>query len=451
MHVTRRRFVESGLLAGAGIWMAGAGPDGAAAPAGTPPRVDGARLRRDLEGLSVFGRPEGGTFADGVSRVGYGDADIAGRRFVMGLMRSAGLEPRVDAAGNISAIRRGQRPSAPPILCGSHIDSVPSGGNFDGTLGSLSAIEAVRSLDAAGLVTQHPLEVVVWSQEEGVAFLNGLSGSRAAAGRLVDGEMTRVWNGMTKSEAVRRIGGDPDRLGDARRASGSFHAYLELHVEQGGTLDRLGVPIGVVEGIVGIARFEVTVTGVANHAGTTPMADRQDALVAASHVVLAVREVVTGEPGRQVGTVGQLNVTPNAPNVVPGQVTLLVELRDLADATLTRLAEAIGGRCAQIAASTGTRIDIRETGRYAGAPATPAVQDAIERAAALLGLKAMRLPSGAGHDAQMMATLGPMGMIFVPSVGGVSHSPKEFTRWEHCTAGADTLLRAILEVDASTF
>jgi N-carbamoyl-L-amino-acid hydrolase len=383
--------------------------------------------------------------------VGYSDADIEGRRFVMGLMREAGLEPRIDAAGNISGVRRGQRASAPPILFGSHIDSVPSGGNFDGTLGSLSALEVVRALGASGLVTEHPLEVVIWAQEEGVAFQNGLSGSRAAAGRLVDGEMDRVWNGLTKSEAIRRIGGAPERIGEARRAPGSFHAYLELHIEQGGTLDRLGVPIGVVEGIVGIARHEVKVAGMANHAGTTPMADRQDALVAASHVVLAVRDVVTREAGRQVGTVGQLEVSPNAPNVVPGQVTLVVELRDLAEATLTRLADAIRARCAEIAAATATRIDMREIGRYAGAPATPAVQDAIERAARRLDLKSMRLPSGAGHDAQMMATLGPMGMIFVPSVGGISHSPKELTRWDHCAAGAGVLLEAVLEVDRTTF
>jgi N-carbamoyl-L-amino-acid hydrolase len=411
------------------------------------PRIDAARLRQQLEALSVFGRPASGTFADGVSRTAYSDADIAARQYVIGLMRQAKLEPRIDPAGNIFARRPGQDASRPPILFGSHIDSVPQGGNFDGDLGSLAAIETIRGLDAAGIVTRHPLEVVVWAHEEGGTVPNGLNGSRAVAGQLVAGEMDQVFQGLRKADGIRRIGGDPERIDGARRQPGSIHCYLELHIEQGGTLDRQGVQIGVVEGIVSIHRYRAVITGFANHAGTTMMADRQDALVAASQLVLAVREEVARVPGRQVGTVGRLDVTPNAANVIPGRVELSIELRDLSEAKLKSIADAIGARAGAIAEATKTTVEITPTGHYGPALATPSVQSAIERAAATLGLTHLRLPSGAGHDAQMAATLGPMGMIFVPSVGGISHSPRERTEWIDCARGADVLLGTVLEAD----
>lgn len=447
MGVTRRSFLDA--LASTGI-AASALPFVRFAEAAAPRRIDADRLRQEIEALSVFGRPDGGTFADGVSRVAYSDADISGRRYVMDLMREIDLTPRIDPAGNIFASRAGQEPALAPILFGSHIDSVPQGGNFDGDLGSLSAIEAVRALRAASVVTRRPLEIVVWAHEEGGTFPNGLNGSRAVAGQLVAGELDQVYKGLRKSDGIRRIGGDPDRIGQARRQPGWFHAYVELHIEQGGTLDKQGIPIGIVEGIVSISRFQATVTGFANHAGTTVMSDRQDALLAASRLVVAVHEEVMRVPGRQVGTVGRLDVTPNAANVIPGQAVLTIELRDLSEAKLASIADAIRARAKAIAGSTRTTIDIVPTGHYGPALATPSVQAAVERAADGLGLGHARLPSGAGHDAQMAATLGPMGMIFVPSVGGVSHSPKELTTWEHCARGADVLLRTILELDRVT-
>jgi N-carbamoyl-L-amino-acid hydrolase len=413
------------------------------------PRIDAARLRHELEALSVFGRPSGGTFADGVSRTAYSDADIAGRTYVMGLMRDVGLQPRIDPAGNIFALRAGQEAALKPILFGSHIDSVPQGGNFDGDLGSLASIEAIRALNAAKIVTRHPLEVVIWAHEEGGTFPNGLNGSRAMAGQLVPGEMDQLFQGLRKADGIRRIGGDPDRIADARRQPGSIHCYLELHIEQGGTLDRQRRQIGIVEGIVSISRYRATVTGFANHAGTTMMEDRQDALVAASQLVLAVREEVTRMQGRQVGTVGRLEVTPNAANVIPEKVELTIELRDLAEPKLKSVAEAIAARARTIATASKTTIEITPTGHYGPALATPSVQSAIERASTRLGLTHTRLPSGAGHDAQMAATLGPMGMIFVPSIGGISHSPKERTDWADCARGADVLLGAVLEEDAT--
>ena len=402
------------------------------------------RLRRQIEALSAFGRPVGGTFADGVSRVAFSDADVAGRRYVMGLMKEAGLTPRIDPAGNIWARREGSDAALPAVVFGSHIDSVPSGGNFDGDLGVLASIEVIRSLNEAKIPTRRPLEVVVWASEEGVAFTRGLWGSSAAAGRLVEGEMEQVWNGVKKSDAVRKIGGDPDRIGEARRAAGSFRGYLELHIEQGGTLEKAAIPVGVVEGIVTVSRYEAVIRGFANHAGTTPMAERQDALVAAAHLTLAVNEVVNAEPGRQVGTVGQLTVAPNAPNVIPGLVRQTIELRDLATAKVERMAARVEERAREIASRTRTEIEIRRMARNEGASASPDMMTAVEAAAAGLGLRSKRLPSGAGHDAQMMATLGPMGMIFVPSVAGISHSPRELTSWEDCARGASVLRAAVL-------
>jgi N-carbamoyl-L-amino-acid hydrolase len=410
-------------------------------------RADAAALRQRIEALSIHGRPAGGAFADGVSRVAYSDADVAGRKYVMDLMRGAGLEPRVDPAGNIFRRRPGRDPSLPPILFGSHIDSVPSGGNFDGDLGSLAALGVLEACDRAGHRTRHPLEMVVWSAEEGVAFGRGLAGSRIVAGDVKPADMDATWNGLRRGDAVRKIGGDPDRIMDAARPRGAHHCYFELHIEQGGTLERGGTPVGIVEGIVAIERYTAVVTGFANHAGTTPMPERQDALIAASLLTVAVRDAVNGVPGRQVGTVGQLEVTPNAPNVIPGSVRMTIELRDLSVEKLRGIIDDIRRRAGAIAGQTRTRIDIADLSRNPPALASPDVQRVIERAAGTLSLATTRLPSGAGHDAQMMAQLGPMGMIFVPSVDGISHSPKELTRWEDCANGANVLLQSVLAID----
>jgi N-carbamoyl-L-amino-acid hydrolase len=411
------------------------------------PRVDGLALRQRIETLSTFGRPAAGTFAEGVSRIAYSDADVAGRRYVIGLMNAAGLHPRIDPAGNIFARREGSAGGLPPILFGSHIDSVPNGGNFDGDLGSLSALGALEALDAAGTRTRHPLEMVVWAHEEGFAFGRGLACSRIAAGDVSKADMDEVWNGMRRADAIRNIGGDPDRIAEANRGKGSHHCYIELHIEQGGTLEKAGIPIGVVEGIVAIDKYDAVVTGFANHAGTTPIAERHDAMLAAAHLTVAVRDAVTRRPGRQVGTVGHIEITPNSPNVIPGLARLSIELRDLSPQTLVAMMDDIRARAREIASTTQTAIEFVPTMKAAPAVATPEVQAAIERAAASLRLGASRLPSGAGHDAQMMALLGPMGMIFVPSIGGVSHSPKELTAWDDCVRGADVLLRTVIEMD----
>jgi N-carbamoyl-L-amino-acid hydrolase len=446
MRGSRRRFIARTTSAAIGFAAAPALYARQRRPASTP-LVDAGALRARIEALSAFGRPAGGSFADGVSRVAYSDADVAGRAYVMGLMRAAGLAPRVDPAGNIFGRRAGSSPSAPPILFGSHIDSVPSGGNFDGDLGSLAALGVLEACQAAGTQTRHPLEMVVWSAEEGVAFGRGLAGSRIVAGDVTPKDLEQEWNGMTRADALRKIGGNPQRIDEATRRKGAYHGYLEMHIEQGGTLEQNRVAIGVVEGIVSIERYRVVVTGMANHAGTTRMADRHDALVAAAQVTLAVRAIVTARPGRQVGTVGQLDVEPNAPNVVPGVVRLTVEMRDLSSQTLEAMGRELRQRIAATASDTGTAIEVTPLGGNPPAVASPDVQTLIERAAGTMRLETTRLPSGASHDAQMASQLCPMGMIFVPSIAGISHSPKELTRWDDCANGANVLLHAVLEMD----
>ncbi len=344
-------------------------------------RIDAAKLRQRIEKLSVFGRPAGGTFADGVSRTAYSDADIEGRRFVMAEMTAAGLQPRIDPAGNIFARRASSGTAGAPIVFGSHIDSVPNGGNFDGDLGSLSALAAIEALDAAGVATRHPLEMVVWAHEEGFAFGRGIACSRIVAGLIADGDMDVVWNGMTRGDAIRRIGGDPGRILDARRPKGAHHCYLELHIEQGGTLERSNTAIGVVEGIVAIDRHEALITGFANHAGTTPIAERQDAMLAAAHLTIAVRDAVTKVPGRQVGTVGQIELTPNSPNVIPGRARLSIELRDLSSQKLVRDHERhprAGARNRGVDANDD-RVHHRDGGRGSGRHAGSAAGDRAGR------------------------------------------------------------------------
>jgi N-carbamoyl-L-amino-acid hydrolase len=406
-------------------------------------RVDGERLRATLEGLSRFGRPAGGSFADGVSRTAYSDADIGGRDYVMGLMRQAGLNPMIDPAGNIIGRRPGTDKAANPIIIGSHIDSVRAGGNFDGDVGSMGALEVLRTLDDRKIRTRHPVELAIWSNEEG-----GTVGSTAFAGRLPADALDHVYYGIPLREGLKRIGGDPSRLAEAARPAGSIHAYLELHIEQGGLLDREHIPIGVVDGIVCIDQFDVTVTGFANHAGTTPMPGRRNALLAAARLIEAVDAIVKREPGRQVGTVGQLAVFPNAPNVIPGRVELTVELRDLSADKVKALGQAVQARAREIATETDTEIRFRPREHIEPALADARVQAHIEAAAKSLGLPFIHLPSGAGHDAQLLAKLGPMGMIFVPSIAGISHSPKELTPWSDCANGANVLLHTLLAVDA---
>ncbi|HUF30124.1 MAG TPA: Zn-dependent hydrolase [Gemmatimonadaceae bacterium] len=423
------RLASAGLVSALGI-------PGIRRSFADPLLVNGERLLDQLRALSQYGRNDSG----GVSRLAYSESDFEGRAYVTGLMREAGLEVRVDAAGNIIGSRAGSNAALAPVLFGSHIDSVPDGGNFDGTVGSLAAIEAARTMGERGIRTRHPLEVIVFQNEEG-----GLVGSRALSGELLAEHLTRVSNsGKTLAAGTEFIGGRPGNIASARRARGDVAAYLELHIEQGGTLEREGRHIGIVTGIVGINWWEVAVTGFSNHAGTTPMDQRQDALLASARFIEAVHRIVTSVPGRQVGTVGRIEAKPGAPNVIAGEVRLSLELRDLDPAKVAMLFERIGSEARAIATTTGTRFDFTPSFESLPAVADAAIQRAIADAAAELRITTMEMPSGAGHDAQSIARFAPIGMLFIPSVGGISHSPKELSRPEDVVRGANVLANAVL-------
>ncbi|MBI4520448.1 MAG: Zn-dependent hydrolase [Gemmatimonadetes bacterium] len=404
------------------------------------PRVNGDRLAASIARLAQIGRTSEGA----TSRVAYSEADREGREYVIGLMRAARLTVSIDAAGNILGRRNGNTASLPPLMMGSHIDTVPGGGNYDGVVGSLGAIEVAHTLAEVGIALRHPLEVIIFQNEE-----NGKVGSRAVRGEDPASYLDLLTHsGRTVREGIRSIGGNPERLGDAKRAAGSIAAFLELHIEQGGPLDPGGIDIGVVEGIVGIRRFEVTVDGFANHAGTTPMDQRRDAMLAAARFVDAVNRVARSTPGRHVATVGQIRAEPGAVNVIAGRVVLTLEIRDLELATIDRLFERVRAEATAIGEATGTRFALEPYYLSMPARCDQEIRAIIERSARALGLSTASVPSGAGHDAQEIAQLAPIGMIFVPSVGASSHSPEEFSTPAAIAAGADVLLRTLLALDA---
>jgi len=403
-------------------------------------RIDSQRINSHLSELAQFGKTaEGGT-----SRVAYSDLDLKAREFVMKLMRDAKLEVTVDAAGNIVGRRTGTDQSLKPLMIGSHIDSVPDGGSYDGQVGSMGAIEVAQTLADRNVKLRHPLEVVIFQNEEG-----GTVGSAAMARGLTEKDLSVVSNSKkTIREGIKFIGGDPDQVSRPLRKKGDLVAYVELHIEQGGSLYAEKIDIGVVEGIVGVYWWEVTVEGFANHAGTTPMNQRRDALLAAAKYIEAVNRVVTSIPGRQVGTVGKIQVFPNAFNVVPGRVNTSLGLRDLDEAKVQMMFEKIQAEVKQIESATGTKFEFKQVNSSKPALTDNRIRNAIDDSAKSLGFSTKLLPSGAGHDAQEIADLCPVGMIFVPSRDGISHSPREYSKPEEITNGVNVLLQTVLKLDA---
>ncbi len=410
---------------------------------GQPPiEVNAERLNQTLEELAGFGRNSQGA----PNRVAFSDGDLKARAYVQELMNQAGLETRIDAAGNIIGRREGKSPGLKPLGLGSHIDMVPLGGNYDGCVGSMAAIEVAKTLEEKGIRLQHPFEIIIFSNEEG-----GVMGSRAMAGALQKQALAVVnTTGYSMGAGIERLGGDTTRLAEAIRPVGSLAAFLELHIEQGGILDREQLDIGVVEGIVGLRWWDVTVRGMANHAGTTPMRLRQDALLASARFIQAVNEEALKMKGSQVATVGRIQAAPGAPNVIPGEVTLSLEIRDLSDDVIDALYKNIVARAAEIAKTSGTTIDFKALDTT-GKPAltAPFIQKEIRKAADALKLSHRQMQSGAGHDAQDMALICPVGMIFIPSKNGISHSPDEYSSAEDITNGANTLLNTLLQLDRS--
>jgi N-carbamoyl-L-amino-acid hydrolase len=405
----------------------------------TPPHVNGQRLVQHLGKLSEYGKnPQGG-----VSRVAYTAADKAGREYVMGLMREAGLAVNIDVAGNLVGARAGTDAKLKPIVIGSHIDSVPEGGNYDGDVGSLGAIEVAQTLNEHGVRLHHTLQVIIFENEEGVMLGSTAVGRGADAARL----NAVSQSGKIVRDGVKFLGGDPDRIAEAKRQPGSIRAYLELHIEQGAVLEHEHVEIGIVEGIVGILDSEVTVEGFANHAGTTPMDQRHDALLSAARFIDKFNLLVTSVPGRQVGTVGWIEAEPGAYNVIPGKVRLGLELRDLDATKIKTLFDRSREAADEIARINGTAFHFSSRDMSAPAFTDKSLQEMIGATAKQLNFSTKLMPSGAGHDAQEMANIGPIGMIFIPSVGGISHSPREFSNPGDIENGANVLLGTLRSLD----
>jgi len=402
--------------------------------------VDQDRLEQSIMDLSQFGIDQYGE----THRVAFSDADIQGREWMVKQMQDAGLEVHIDFAGNIIGRRAGTDAQLRPIGFGSHIDAVPNGGNYDGCVGSMGALEVMRVLQEQKITTRHPLEMIIFSNEEG-----GVMGSRALVGQLGPDALKVVNStGFSMGEGIQRIGGDTTRLAEVIRPKGSMKAFLELHIEQGANLAREDLDIGIVEGIVGLQWWDVKIKGFANHAGTTPMNMRQDALLSAAKFILAVNEITNSMEGSQVGTVGRINALPGAPNVIPGEVVLSLEIRDLSEEKIYTLYNQMVERGNEIGEAMKTEFNFHPL----DATAKPAFMDSsiksqIESVCNSLGLSHKYMPSGAGHDAQDMARITPTGMIFVPSKGGISHSPREFTSANDMANGTQVLLETILSLD----
>ena len=403
-------------------------------------QVNSERLSQSLSTLATYGKNEKG----GSERVAYSVHDLAARPFVKELLAAAGLEVSVDFAGNIIGRKAGKNPSLKPISLGSHIDEVPNGGDYDGPVGVMGAIEVVRTLKEAGIQTEHPLEVIIFTNEEG-----GVIGSRALVGGLSAQALQGQSNaGITHADGIRLLGGNPSRIASLARPKGAIAAFLELHIEQGGNLDTEKLDIGVVEGIVAIEWWEFSFKGKANHAGTTPMHARKDPMLPAARFTLAVNEVITRDEGRQVGTVGKIQAFPGAGNVIPGEVKLNLEIRDLSSEKIWKLYAELETIAKQLAQESGTTLEIKHI-EVASKPALAdsMIREVIDKQAKKLGYSTKSLPSGAGHDAQEMARIAPMGMIFIPSKDGISHAPEEYSSPEAIAKGANVLLHTLLELD----
>jgi N-carbamoyl-L-amino-acid hydrolase len=401
-------------------------------------RVDRSRLVDRLARLATIGPIAG----DGSCRLALTDEDGAGRRLVSGWMRDLGLDVVVDPVGNVVGTRAGRQPGLAPVLCGSHIDTVATGGRFDGNLGVLAGLEVVETLNDAAATTRRPLAIAFFTDEEGARFAPDMLGSLVFVGGMTVAA-ARAVVGIDGST----VGVELDRIGWAGTGPNPFPApaaYVELHIEQGPVLEHEGVDVGAVTGVQAISWTEVTISGQSNHAGTTPMALRHDAAVAAAEVAVFVRRLALDLGGQQVGTVGAVTLRPNLVNVVANTAALTVDLRNTDEAVLEEAERRLGAFLVALAEQEGVGIKCRSLARFGPVDFDPGVVALVEATARRLGHSVRRLPSGAGHDAQMLARVCPAGMVFVPSVAGISHNPAELTHDADLERGANVLLQTLV-------
>lgn len=398
-----------------------------------------------LEEIYECGLKEDGTH----TRMAYSKEDIAGREKFKSYFESIGLRSRIDEAGNLLVRMEGKHPDMPAILIGSHLDTVPDGGKYDGVLGCIGGLCVCEAVLESGCQLEHPVEVIVFTDEEGFRFGNGLLGSSAVCGQeLAISETDEDLYGEVRSQVMKSYGVRISEAAKAKREKGTVHCFLELHVEQGASLDKNNIPIGIVSSIAGVGRYEVTVRGEANHAGSTAMADRKDALVAASRFIAKVPEVV-GQCGNTftVATVGTIKVHPNSVNVIPGSCTFQLEIRDQDQEIITKTEEGLKKLLDTVCKENGESYEFAPISYHAPAPMSGWVKDAVKEAVGKLGYEYTILPSGAFHDALIMSSVFPTGMIFVPSVNGISHSRRELTREEDIEKGLEVLIQTVYAVD----
>jgi beta-ureidopropionase / N-carbamoyl-L-amino-acid hydrolase len=398
--------------------------------------IDGERLLAWLQALGAVGGLPGG----GVCRLALTDADKLGRDWTVARMRELDMAVTVDAIGNVVGVYPGLE-DRPPVMTGSHIDTVRTGGLYDGNYGVLAGLEVVATLRESGQRTRRPLAVAFFTNEEGARFAPDMMGSLVFQGGLALDEAlaTRGIDGATVGEELRRIG----YAGDAPVGRAQADSFVELHIEQGPVLDREGVQIGVVEGVQGISWTEFTLHGVSNHAGTTPMHMRNDAGYVAARVTTFARELTRRLGGNQIATVGAITLAPNLVNVIANKALFTVDLRNTDGAVLQAAEQELWEFAERAAAEEGVRCERRMLARFDPVQFDPAVMARVEQAAIAQGLSHRRMPSGAGHDAQMLARMCPTGMIFVPSVKGLSHNVREHTEPADLVAGANVLLQVL--------
>ncbi len=406
-------------------------------------RVDGARLWDSLMQLARLGATDKG----GVCRLALTELDREARDLFIAWAKEIGCTVRIDAIGNIFARRAGLRDDLAPVMTGSHIDTQPTGGKFDGNYGVLAGLEVLRTLADAGVRTQAPLEVAVWTNEEGSRFVPVMMGSGVFAGAftLEHALEQRDREGISVRDALTAIG-----YAGEHKTPHAVGAYFEAHIEQGPVLEAHDTTIGVVQGALGQRWYDVTVHGMEAHAGPTPMELRRDALLVAADLIHAVNRIALDHAPHGRGTVGWLNVHPNSRNVIPGRVTLTVDLRAADDTTLTAMDNALRAACAQADARTGIAIDVEQVVYFPPQPFAAELVAAVKQGAERLGLTSMDVISGAGHDAVYLARVAPAAMIFVPCKDGISHNEIEDARADHLEAGCNVLLQAMLNAAQST-
>lgn len=402
------------------------------------------RIKRDILNLSEFAS----STESGHTRISFSEEDRRAREHIALLMeKEAKLKVRIDAAGNLIGRREGKRPN-PAILVGSHADTVRGGGRFDGVSGVIAGLEVARIFDEKGFENIHPLEVIVFLAEEPSPFGLSTIGSRAVAGKLKEEALTSLKDDQERTlrEAIREMGGNPEKLHEARRSSGEIFAYFELHIEQGPFLFSKGIPVGIVQGIVGITRGKVEVIGRNDHAGTTPMAIRKDALAAGSDIILGF-ERICKRMDALVGTIGRVEVFPNSLNVVPGKMVLGMDVRSMSTALIDQTFSLLRKELDRIRDRRGIEIKM-ETEIVSKPVLFPRkMVDRIRQACDRLQIPYLKMTSGAGHDAMHIAEISPTGMVFIPSRDGRSHSPEEWTDFEHICQGTEVLACTIAELD----